>query len=122
MNTTCESSHRCGSGGFVPFGFAGIIKGAAKCFYAYIGFDCISSTGEETVNPKRNIPLSIIITLAVVSVCYIGVSGVLTLMIPYFIIDSDTPMPSAFNYAGLGWVSHIVTVGALISISTWFVI
>ena len=78
--------------------------------------------GEETLNPKRNIPLSIIITLGIVSVCYIGISAVLTLMIPYFIIDFDTPMPSAFNYVHLGWVSHIVTIGALISIATWFVL
>ena len=72
----------------MPFDFTGIVNGAAKCFYAYIGFDAIASTGEEVVNPKRNIPLSILITLGIVSTLYCFLSGVLTLMIPYYIIDA----------------------------------
>ena len=85
---TCSSYEKCGKGKFMPFDFTGIVNGAAKCFYAYIGFDAIASTGEEVVNPKRNIPLSILITLGIVSTLYCFLSGVLTLMIPYYIIDA----------------------------------
>ena len=75
--------------------------------------------GEEVVNPKRSIPLSIIITLGVVSTLYCFLSGVITLMVPYYLVDTDTPLPLAFEYAGLVWARYVVTVGAVISLSTW---
>lgn len=115
---TCSNSIRCGNGGFAPFGITGLIHGAAKCFYAYIGFDAIASTGEEVVNPKRNIPLSILLTLAIASVLYCGLSGVLTLMIPYYLINPSTPLPSAFQYAQLNWATYVVSAGAVASLST----
>lgn len=118
-NQTCASSGRCGSGGFLPFGVYGVVKGSAKCFYAFIGFDAIATTGEEVVNPKRNIPLSIVITLLTVATCYISVSIVLTLMIPYYIVDVSIPVPQAFDYVQLHWATPIVTVGAMASLITW---
>lgn len=118
MNQSCPSSSRCGNGGFAPFGISGLIHGAAKCFYAYIGFDAIASTGEEVLKPKRNIPLSILLTLAVTSVLYCSLSAVLTLMIPYYLIIEETPMPSAFQYAHLDWATIVVSIGAVISLST----
>lgn len=118
IKQTCSSSPRCGSGGFAPFGFEGIIQGAAKCFYAYIGFDAISSTGEEVLNPKRNIPISIVITLFIVSLCYISSSIVLTLMIPYYIISPEIPLPQAFDYVGLSWAKYIISAGAIASLVT----
>ena len=74
-----------GQGGFVPYGVAGVMAGAAKCFFGFVGFDSIAAAGEEAANPKRNIPLSIVLTLAVVLMAYTGVSVVLTLMIPYYL-------------------------------------
>ncbi|RNA27609.1 high affinity cationic amino acid transporter 1-like isoform X1, partial [Brachionus plicatilis] len=117
-NLTCKESNVCGNGGFVPFGFNGIIKGAAKCFYAYIGFDVIATTGEEVMRPKRTIPISILLTLLIVSVCYIGVSVVVSLMVPYYVFDKSAPLSEIFNYVGLEWAYYVVTTGAIISLAT----
>lgn len=70
------------------------------------------------MNPKRNIPLSILITLAVTSVLYCGLSGVLTLMMPYYLIKPDTPLPSAFQYVKYDWATYVVSAGAIASLST----
>lgn len=117
-NVSCESTNRCGTGGFLPFGLAGVLGGAGKCFYAFIGFDAIATTGEEVKNAQRSIPLSVLFTLIVVATSYISVSAVLTLMIPYYILDPNTPMPQAFQYIGYNWATTIVSVGAIISLTT----
>jgi amino acid transporter len=119
QNHSCPESARCGAGGFFPYGLQGVIDGAAKCFYAFVGFDVIASTGEEVVNPKRNIPLAICLTLITVAILYCGLSAVLTLMIPYYYLDADTALAHAFEYVGLDWAKYIVTTGAAISLATW---
>ncbi len=81
----------------------------------------IASTGEEVLNPKRNIPLSILLTLIVVSVLYCSLSSVLTLMVPYYLLDADTALAHAFEYNDMEWAKYVVTAGATLSLTTWFV-
>ncbi|KAJ8917752.1 hypothetical protein NQ315_005203 [Exocentrus adspersus] len=107
------NSTAIGNGGFFPFGVEGMIKGAATCFYGFVGFDCIATTGEEVKNPKRAIPISIILSLFIIFLAYFGTSTVITLMVPYYLQDPDAPIPHAFAHIGWYTAKWIVSIGGI---------
>ncbi|XP_042088333.1 cationic amino acid transporter 3-like isoform X2 [Ovis aries] len=102
-----------GSGGFVPFYYDGILHGAALCFYSFVGFDDIVTKGEKAPNPHRSIPISIMSTVFICFLAYFGVSATLTLMVPYYQIQPDSPFPQAFVHVGWGPARYVVAVGIL---------
>lgn len=102
-----------GNGGFAPYGLGGIMKGAATCFYGFIGFDCIATAGEEAKNPKRSMPIAIITSLFVIFMAYFGISTVLTMMLPYYDQDPQAPLIHVFKVYGWDWAVYIVSTGAI---------
>ncbi|XP_023946639.1 cationic amino acid transporter 3 [Bicyclus anynana] len=113
-----EDRAKAGEGGFMPWGVAGVMAGAAKCFFGFVGFDCVATTGEEAKNPKRDIPLSIVVSLVIIFVSYFSVATVLTMMWPYYLQDADAPFPHVFTQSGMPVIKWIVTIGAIFALCT----
>ncbi|BES96489.1 cationic amino acid transporter [Nesidiocoris tenuis] len=107
-----------GEGGFLPFGISGVMAGAAKCFFGFVGFDCVATTGEEAKNPQRHIPLAIVISLIIIFLSYFGVSSVVTLMVAYYDQNTNAPLVVAFEDVGMDVISKIVSVGAIFALCT----
>lgn len=107
-----------GTGGFMPFGISGVMVGAAKCFYGFVGFDAVATTGEEAKSPERHIPLAIILSLIIIFIAYFGISTVLTMMLPYYDQNADAPFPHAFDEIGWPVIKWIVNVGAVFALCT----
>jgi basic amino acid/polyamine antiporter, APA family len=123
---------------FAPYGYSGIsffgktimgqqgaggeplgaMAGAAIVFYAYIGFDSVSTHAEEARNPSRDVPIGIIVSLTLCTILYIAVAAVLTGMVPYDKIDIDAPLSRAFSRVGIPWAHFLISVGALTGITS----
>src|SRR5271168_1294216 len=103
---------------YAPHGFAGIGAGAAYIFFAYIGFDAVSTTAQEAKNPQRDLPIGMIASLAICTVLYIAVAGVLTGMVRWQEINIEAPVAVAFLDRGLSTASHIITLGALAGLTS----
>ena len=103
---------------FAPYGFSGIGAGAAYIFFAYIGFDAVSTTAQEAKNPQRDLPIGIIASLLVCTVLYIAVAAVLTGMVPWKEVNIEAPIARAFLDRGLTGASNVITLGALAGLTS----
>jgi basic amino acid/polyamine antiporter, APA family len=103
---------------FAPFGAAGIGTGAAYVFFAYIGFDAVSTTAQEARKPQRDVPIGIIVSLVLCTVLYIAVTAVLTGMVYYKNINIDAPLADAFSRYGLVKISFFISVGAVAGLTS----
>ncbi|HSE55507.1 MAG TPA: amino acid permease [Nocardioidaceae bacterium] len=101
------------------YGLAGVVAGAALVFFAFIGFDVVATTAEETRNPQRNVPIGILGSLAIVTLLYVAVSLVITGMQNYSRIDPEdaAPLATAFDAVGVEWMGNLIAVGACIGLT-----
>src|SRR5258706_7379892 len=103
---------------FATYGFSGIGAGAAYIFFAYIGFDAVSTTAQEAKNPQRDLPIGIIASLLICTALYISVAAILTGMVPWRDVNIEAPIARAFMDRGLTSASHIITLGALAGLTS----
>ncbi|XP_047370451.1 cationic amino acid transporter 3 isoform X4 [Vespa velutina] len=113
-----KNATNAGTGGFMPFGITGVMTGAAKCFYGFVGFDAVATTGEEAKKPQRNIPLAIVLSLIIILAAYFSISTVLTMMWPYYDQNADAPFPYVFQQIGWPIIQWIVNIGAIFALCT----
>jgi len=108
---------------FMPYGWNGVMAGAAVVFFAYIGFDAVTTAAEETENPKRNLPIGIIGSALVVMVLYIAVAVVLTGIVPYTTLkNNEAPISYALGAIGFSWGAALVSVGALAGLTSVLIV
>jgi len=103
---------------FLPFGITGVIHGAAIVFFAYIGFDAVSTAAEEVKNPRRDLTIGIVASLITATVLYILVSLILTGMVPYTTLNNASPVTSALLRVGLPLAAAVISVGALAGLTS----
>ena len=107
---------------FAPNGATGVLQGIAAVFFTYIGFDAISTTAEECKNPKRDLPLATLLTLAICTVLYVILAFVLTGMVSYKELDVDDPLAIVFTKHNLNWLSGIISLSAVVAVASVFLV
>jgi APA family basic amino acid/polyamine antiporter len=106
------------TGAFGDFGVSGIFRGAAVIFFAYIGFDAVSTSAQEARNPQRDMPIGIIGSLLVCTILYIVVAAIATGVLPYTQLDVPDPIAKVADAAGLGWISSLIKLGAIAGLTS----
>ena len=106
------------TGQFGSFGWSGILRGAGIIFFAYIGFDAVSTASQEAKNPGRDIPIGILVSLAICTVIYIAVGLVMTGLVPYTKLNVASPIAVAVQATGLSWLPPIINIGAICGLSS----
>jgi APA family basic amino acid/polyamine antiporter len=107
-----------GAGGYFPFGWGGVLGGAAFMFFAYIGFDAVSTTAEEARNPGKDLPFGIIGSLIVCTILYIVVVVILNGMVPFNRLNVAYPVAFAVDSVGLAWAGIVISFGAIAGLTT----
>ncbi|MFZ5769707.1 MAG: amino acid permease [Bacillota bacterium] len=107
---------------FAPYGAAGVMRGAAIVFFAYIGFDAVSTAAEEVRRPARDLPIGIMASLGIATSLYLAVAAILTGILPYPHLDTASPVATALAAAGYRWASAAVSVGALAGLTSVLVV
>ena len=100
------------------FGWTGVMAGAGVVFFAYIGFDAVSTAAQEAKNPQRDMPIGIIGSLIICTVLYILVAGIATGVVPYRALDVPDPIAKVADHAGLGWIGGLIKLGAIAGLSS----
>ncbi len=118
LNYHLPPGPKAGLGGYFPFGWAGTLGGAAFMFFAYIGFDAVSTTAEEARNPGRDLPFGIIMSLVICTVLYIIVVAILNGMVPFYTLNVAFPVAFAADSVGLAWAGVIISFGAIAGLTT----
>ena len=103
---------------FAPNGWEGIFTGAFIIFFAYIGFDAVSTAAEETKNPQRDLPIAIMGTLLICTILYVAAALVLTGVVPHNWIDTQAPLAHALRFIGMNWYAGLISVGALCALTS----
>ena len=106
------------TGEFGSFGWSGIVRGAGIIFFAYIGFDAVSTASQEAKNPGRDIPIGILVSLAICTLIYIAVGLVMTGLVPYTRLNVASPIAVAVQATGLTWLPPIINIGAICGLSS----
>jgi APA family basic amino acid/polyamine antiporter len=107
---------------FAPNGFTGVWTAAALIFFAYIGFDAVSTAAEECKNPQRDMPIGIIASLIVCTIIYVVVAAVLTGMLPWQQLGTAEPLATAFSAQGMNWAAGIISLGAVFATTSVLVV
>jgi len=105
-------------GSFGSYGWSGILRGAGVVFFAYIGFDAVSTAAQESQNPQRDMPIGILGSLVICTILYLLVSGLLTATVHYSRLNIGAPVSLAMRETGVRWGSYVVNAGALAGLST----